>query len=289
MIPYNLKYSEIEKKNFAKNYYNLNMVRNSTEFKLLEDWCKKYLRNIKGKQYSYEDIVIALPDELELLKDYWEENLSEHDDDNEMKYIITSLYKQMDKKAQEIVFMYSGMKACPYCNGNYIFADSRIKECDFDHYYPTGRYPLLAASFFNLIPSCSYCNRLKNDGDVLFNPHKNYRYEELPHFIFKILKNDFLTNIDSLDVDIISRGQFRKYIEKLHLKELYRSHKDVIQDVLVKKQIYSEQYVDEVNRVFYGMGLSRNYIMYLLYDLPPDTDSFGAKPLSKLIYEIWNM
>ena len=58
---------------------------------------------------------------------------------------------------------------CPYCNRNYTSSHSvSVKEGkmkyvfpEFDHFLPQKEYPLLALSFYNLIPSCNICNTLQ--------------------------------------------------------------------------------------------------------------------------------
>lgn len=58
-----------------------------------------------------------------------------------------------------------GVKVCPYCNRMYtttLFGEDKIRP-DFDHFYPKSKYPYLAVSLFNLIPSCSMCNKRKGD------------------------------------------------------------------------------------------------------------------------------
>ena len=60
---------------------------------------------------------------------------------------------------------------CPYCNRQYIFTLS--KGCvrpQFDHYYPKNRYPYLALSLYNMIPSCSICNMAKSSLDTFKEP-----------------------------------------------------------------------------------------------------------------------
>lgn len=79
------------------------------------------------------------------------------------------------------------VKVCPYCNRMYtttLFGESGIRP-DFDHFYPRSKYPYLAVSLFNLIPSCSMCNRKKgNIAEILDKENESnnfsiiYPYEE---------------------------------------------------------------------------------------------------------------
>ena len=59
---------------------------------------------------------------------------------------------------------------CTYCNRLYtqtvivkknngaVIDSDRITRPEFDHWFAKNKYPVLALSFFNLIPSCSICN-----------------------------------------------------------------------------------------------------------------------------------
>lgn len=80
-----------------------------------------------------------------------------------------------------------GVKVCPYCNRMYtttLFGEEKIRP-DFDHFYPKSKYPYLAVSLFNLIPSCSMCNKKKGDkAEVIYENEENrnlsiiYPYDE---------------------------------------------------------------------------------------------------------------
>ena len=74
-----------------------------------------------------------------------------------------------------------GVSVCPYCNRQYVTnyeSDNDEKtSADLDHYYCKSRYPFLALSVYNFVPSCQICNTLfKGDKDFYLeehiNPHK---------------------------------------------------------------------------------------------------------------------
>lgn len=50
------------------------------------------------------------------------------------------------------------LNTCVYCNRNYTSTVEKITRPQFDHYFSQTQHPLLALSFFNLIPSCAICN-----------------------------------------------------------------------------------------------------------------------------------
>ena len=67
------------------------------------------------------------------------------------------------KKNNLILPLYSGLRYCPYCNADPVYA-TRIKEqsvrSDLDHFFPKEKFPFLAVTLHNLVPACSRCNRL---------------------------------------------------------------------------------------------------------------------------------
>jgi hypothetical protein len=80
---------------------------------------------------------------------------------------------------------------CVYCNRIYtktVISDSgkKITRPTFDHWFPKSEYPLLALSFYNLIPSCSVCNsgvkcytpfKLSKQFHTYYkNPAENFNY-----------------------------------------------------------------------------------------------------------------
>lgn len=88
---------------------------------------------------------------------------------------------------------------CPYCNEYPVKVILRSKgkdkkpilHFDLDHFYPKNKYPFLALSFYNHIPSCKYCNSL----------HKQAR-----PFTIRTHTHPYLDNFDSLSSFSYSHG-----------------------------------------------------------------------------------
>ena len=84
---------------------------------------------------------------------------------------------------------------CPYCNREFIFTveipqerDTK-KKCiirpELDHYYPQSKFPLLALSFFNLIPSGHICNsNIKHDKELDFKSDLHPYVESKARIVF---------------------------------------------------------------------------------------------------------
>jgi len=182
--------------------------------------------------------------------------------------------------------------SCPYCNRNYIFTINKkgsIKP-EIDHLYPKSIYPYLAVSYFNLIPSCPTCNGFgaKEDKDTFYiypitNPYLNKQNE----FKFSISPKDInFFNVekekyDFKDFEIELFGN-KANLEVFKLEELYSQHKDIVVEILIKKQYYPKSYIEELS----GFGFSEEEIYrFLLSNYKKDED-LHKRPLSKLIKDI---
>lgn len=147
--------------------------------------CRKKLQLLLA---GPEDVPVSLGGNgsYDSLRQYFEEiieiiGILEKDSENEVcKEIFRYDALNYEKKCQKESTAYwlqrqLGVKLCPYCNRMYtttLFGEHRIRP-DFDHFYPQSNYPYLAVSLFNLIPSCSMCNRKKsNKAEVFYKKGK---------------------------------------------------------------------------------------------------------------------
>ena len=120
------------------------------------------------------------------------------------------------------------INSCVYCNRNYIFnlyANGHVKG-QIDHFYDKARYPFLAMSFYNLIPSCEGCNRIKGTYDT-------FRYNSLSPYVRD--ENKLFT------IEIKSVGNFKyklkddAFLKKLLIEEIYnKGHIDIVDDMYEK-------------------------------------------------------
>lgn len=98
----------------------------------------------------------------------------------------------MSRAAREAIVNNLGLTVCPYCNHSYVFSAANANFCDLDHLYPKDKFPILAASFYNLIPVCHVCNNKKGDDVFGFNPHETgVTHKDIMNFDLMI-KNDRL-------------------------------------------------------------------------------------------------
>lgn len=218
------------------------------------------------------------------------------------------------------------LNVCPYCNRQYIssyYSKSGKTRGDLDHFFPQKKYPYLALSFYNLIPSCKVCNSsLKNDKD--FTYEKNiHPYEEgfEDKYLFTIkakekeigkLKNRTdITQMESLrkeyDLDFLY-GNSKEFdivfkegptasdefirkakcnAEIFKLRELYSLHKDCIQDLIKKSVIYNESRINSLMEEFGGkLFNSEEEILNLVLGVYVQAENIDKRPFSKFIRDI---
>lgn len=194
------------------------------------------------------------------------------------------------------------MKTCPYCNRNYTVTvangRNRTVRPDFDHFLPHKQYPLLALSFYNLIPSCLICNRtIKNQAKIVYGKYI-HPYEEGFNDALKI--NFFPNDVDSsvgikTDYEILTitnplqpvkANKCQKSFELFKLKEIYKeSHNGEIADIIRKHYISSGKYLEELQKAFPSIG-SIDELYRLAFGNYYLEDEFEKRPLSKLTKDI---
>ncbi len=251
---------------------NVSELRN-----IIDDFEKKYPNSIGKDEYKNKDFPKSdIPKIYRTLKDE----------------IFEKEYKNWGSRTTYGAYQFVkniGLKTCPYCNRNYTFVvdqnDGKLRP-EIDHFFPKSKYPFLAISFYNLIPSCPVCNHTKSDivySDLL-NPY------EIKKDDFKLTYTpqnaDFINiekekyNLDSFEVDFIKGNEENLKIFKL--KELYKQHKDIIIELILKKKYYPKSYIKELKT----FGFSEDEIYRYIFSNYKDEKDLSNRPLSKLTRDI---
>lgn len=182
-----------------------------------------------------------------------------------------------------------GIQTCVYCNRLYthtIITEKRefITRPTFDHWFPKGDYPLLALSFYNLIPSCNVCNSsikgaLPYALKDIFHPYlKHPETERLLSFKFSYTLEDHVMSKSK----IITGNTFTaNSIKAMKLKELYSGHLDEIRELIYLKKAYSASYISSLNSIL-KLTLSTDEVYRLAFGVYLDDEHLIKRPLSKL-------
>lgn len=285
------------------NYDGLNAL-------LPSEWDVKISQKVdnKLKGYNIKDIKVKLPRRracpfFELVVDA-------------MRY---------DKVQSDIMPTYIrklGIKTCVYCNAQ--FATTAIIQevtlgkkgapktktieiaCyELDHNKAKSVYPYLCTNFYNLQPSCSSCNRRKNDRELDFSLYYEdgdtdvtpVHFALAPTDIIDFRKNNkckgvkpFLCNEGTdippvLSDDVSKAGRMNKM---LGIQDIYNEHEDIVEEILWKHKIYSKGFMSATIAQIKSLGLEgfdmKRYILGGYYD---SKDDFLRRPLSIMKNDVW--
>lgn len=275
----------------VKEYYDC-LAKRSRKIAELDTWCDnnldmKALINTKynSKIKSFEKIVRANLETLIQIKKYIEQNNINMNDDLK-NYIINSMYSNNIDRIDFVNKL--GVSVCPYCNRNYINSNKTTTNCQFDHFINKSKYPILAVSFYNLVPVCPSCNHIKSDVDFSYSPYDNkVTTDEMITFSYEINGTNYLSDRSQLEI-VLRTGkskQLEKNIEVLGLKDLYQIHSDNVQEIIKKKEIYISEYIDQLSNKFEIFD-SKEEIERLITGAYTSPEDYGKRPLSKMITDV---
>ena len=230
------------------------------------------------------------------LKDYIVERYKEK---------LESHYNKIDKK--ELVCI-TGVTVCPYCNRNFTNVTEEANTSQLDHFFPKNEYPLLALSFYNLIPSCYGCNNKKSTSKFYISPYDESitDIDELLKFSLNIKSADFINNSESIDIiikDDISEEELKQLESKdklsvrqkllkdkyvIDTRSLYKLHTDVVQELLWKQEVYSNSYKIKLEEILATSDkkFSKYEIDRMIVGYYTDKENYGKRPLSKMVTDI---
>jgi hypothetical protein len=193
-------------------------------------------------------------------------------------------------------------KTCPYCNRNYTVTVAegmnRTVRPDFDHFFPHKQYPLLALSFYNLIPSCLICNRtIKNQAKIVYGKYI-HPYEEGFGTALKInyfpmdmdssvgLKENYSINLIPNPIEPEKSKRCINSFGLFKLKEIYQeSHGGEIADVIRRHNISNGKYLEILHKAFPKLG-SIEELYNIAFGNYHNEEDFEKRPLSKMTKDI---
>lgn len=187
-----------------------------------------------------------------------------------------------------------GITSCVYCNRNYtntVISEKgeKISRAQFDHYFDKGKHPLLALSFFNLIPSCSTCNSsVKHSATFVLATHNHpYLDDKIDEISFSYKYN--LTKHYGLEITVNADNcpKTQKNIEEFALNEVYNVHADILSDLLKAKACFSERYLAILRMsILKSVILSDEEMYRIVFGTEKDSDKFVNRPFSKFKKDI---
>lgn len=227
-----------------------------------------------------------------------------------VKNIFISIYEGVSSSIAYEIFEKLNIRTCPYCNRHYTFtlySDSNEFKTrpEFDHFYDKSTYPMLAVTFYNLVPSCKECNHGKRNKSCGVNPYFD-KFESRFNIskpkdeiagdtgdrkmnineIFKISKEaDFSIGFKMPDNIDVSEAEY-KNIETLGIGPLYNMHKDYVMEIVEKASSYNEITRTGIIDTFQGVFHNETDIYNLIFGRYQSDALHCERPLSKLTADI---
>lgn len=305
--------------NAIKGYFSRKRLKYT--FAQINQWINKITNN----EFDFEKVIKGRPNELEKviqkvnivdknkIESYIDENGKEKyrficEENQYMLNVYKDFanasnehFKKLNYGALKLV-KNLGIDVCPYCNRNFInntqiYGKDEEKQfrrtCQLDHFYPKSEYPYLALSFYNLIPVCSVCNKIKLDNKMKVNPYNIKNSDE--HIIFDYKFNISINKV-SPDTSYMS-SDFKSNWDVLGLEELYKVHTNYLNDLLIRIEIYNKLYTDDIENLINRLNVNKgkNSMDLLKKDVERiflgnylNEEELNKHPLSKLTKDIYN-
>ena len=187
------------------------------------------------------------------------------------------------------------VKSCPFCNRQFIITNSEAGvRPDFDHFLPKSKYPVLAVSFYNLIPICSTCNKKKGNKRIRINP-----YVERLNVSFSVHKKDDssvsslaeLSKLKESELFVSLQHNSRKSknsISVLGLEPVYNSHRYYVESLISKIYAYDRHARAALVNDFLSDGSTEKDVLDFVWGPYFERSKQEEMPLSKLTADLLN-
>lgn len=167
------------------------------------------------------------------------------------------------------------LTVCPYCNRQFINNRGDKLGSEMDHFYNKDKYPILAVSLYNLVPSCGVCNRNKGNKEFKINPF--IQEEGQDH---GVQFNYQLRSLADMEIVLKTSSQRQTEIDSLGLVEAYQLHLIDVANMLDREERYAEAYREELRELFShglasGTGISTEPFKQILTDDEIDRMIYG--------------
>ena len=291
-------------KQISEKFNNKNLSKNETKMKWsisLVDINSLISKKLKGfrENLDLEKLIKMEYSDLYKLVEYIKSNPSKTKLTIREKDIFLTLYSRLNNA---LFVKDLDVKVCPYCNRNYILNFQKKGKLNataqLDHFFDKKKYPYLAISIYNLVPSCGTCNQRKSTKqENIFYPYLESFNNSVKFSLKGIKSRDELTkeNLDFFDEKRVEleykilkdKEKVEKHIEVFNIKNLYNEHKDIISELLQKRVIYSDDYLESLLDEYEGkLFNNKEHLLRLITNGYVEDKDINKRPLSKLIKDI---
>jgi hypothetical protein len=245
--------------------------------------------------FEQQDIVTCKPDEL----NQFVNSIGKAPEGRLSKRIQECLgYSSLRKTFYPYFFQKIGIKSCVYCNSQLAVVTINKKgivsaRFELDHYINKNNYPFLSISIYNLYPACSHCNKLKPQKGIKFDLYKEkfstseYRFELVAGCVA-----DYLTNNNDIEKIRIRFNEpnlapiNKSFKEKFGIEEIYNTQKDLVEEMIVKNQIYNESYIETLKNNFETLFQNSELFDRIIYGNYMEEKDIHKRPMAKFMQDI---
>ena len=265
-----------------------------------DDSKAKVIKELRYFKRYFRRIVLAEEKELVVL--------SKKESSESMKDLMKRLYEDFTQKQDgndvsnaHFFFRELNIRTCPYCNRHYTFTlDKKVKAApEFDHFYDKSNHPLLAVSFYNLVPSCHTCNHAKGPNKATINPYfSGFRRKfELQDGQGERMPLDEIINqkkggkvgfgkLGDSDTDIKREKDEQENVNTFGLQGLYEMHEDYINEIVEKTIAYNPTARQALADSFQDQAYSPQQVYDFVWGKYLQEAQYDRRPLSKLTKDI---
>lgn len=286
---------------FAKKEHDIGLLK-KTKKKLHSSSLPMYLKTFID--VNLKDILTGTPDKLLLInKEFYKSVKGKNKKrfNSEIRKIFDyDLFTNKKREYNSYSFAENlNITCCPNCNRQYTITissknpDRQFTRPDFDHYFPKSQYPLLALSFYNLIPSCKICNStFKGFKEMDLKKHIHpYMDNIINDFSFDYSPSskepDKCEKISIVYHDSVNKDRIIKTFEMFRIEETYNGHKFIVDQILQLKKSMNDDYLKILTENTYeGIDWSPEEAYRIGFGVSYNDDELFEHPFSKLKRDI---
>jgi hypothetical protein len=268
----------------------------------IEEIAKHYLVKIKELKFrdgkfdnifskNIEEIILSKPENFEQLVLKHQVSIQLKED---FKNYMIGQYNRIIYDNQIGYWLAKNLKVdvCPYCNINMtptLNTEKFKTRPQLDHFKSKSSFPLLAISFYNLIPCCPVCNIIKLERNVNINPYSE-DFSQNPFKIDQPLNAIFYgskSEKSNWKIQFVNEADpYKSNIEVFGLEDRYNEVKDYAEEIVFKALTYNDGYYDSIKQTFDQMSLTKSEMDRIIFGNYVSPEDFHKRPLSKLTHDI---
>lgn len=312
-----LKYDDSKAEEFKRLIYKHTTLKFGDDRLIAnksEEWRKGYAYGYLNKD-RMDDYMTARPERLLEMHEELYDNVHKEANGELLGYEKDCIekvfnYKRYISQNKEMSYALARLmnsNTCTYCNRIYTLTVEKAEENadgtesgetehllrpEFDHWFPQSIYPDLALSYYNLIPSCHYCNsNLKRDTELNLKDYIHPYIDDKIGFHFSYVPTSdghavvVERNNDVCD-DYFKRVQ--KTLELFEIRQVYDAHSDLeLKDLMDLAEANPRDYIFTlVNDVASKLGMDEEGAYRILFGIESQEEKHHNRPMSKFKSDI---